>query len=646
MLGKLALRNARRSMKDYSVYLLTVTIAFSLMYAFNMVAFSREIRDLGMMLDALPPMIGFISVIVIGVTEWLVHYMNRFMLEKRSKELGTYMLLGISNRKISRLVLFENVIMGAAALLTGLVVRGFLFQILNLIIMNLFEVRYTIKAEVSLPAVLLTLLYVVLIYAFSVLRMRRRLRKMKIYDLIYAEKQNETAVISRKKGHLVWSVLSLFLLLLGGGCLYTIFNWMELLNPLRLIAGLMFLIAGVYGVYITLAAVLVKVFLEKEERKYTKDHLFIYRNLSAKMKTMSVTIGTLAMLLMLTLACIQSASLFNMFFERSALNRCSFDAQISADSEERFGEVLEYFQKNRGIKESLQVPILSCGQKTLYDALEQDSYGEADYAIAYSDYVKLRGMLGYESVKLENGHYILHAYPQVKSVADAKDSLPCTISGVTLEKQAAYDEPLSQGGSIGVGYIIVLPDAIAGELPQAYITLVMDTEEETTVEDYEYLISTFGDVGSENVLEVLSTDTKGHVIDNSRSSIIMMSFSLYYAGLIFICTAATILTVHQLSEASRHRFRYSILSKLGVTDRKIDRLILRQLLLYFGIPLLLPVPLSVFISFCVRKMLLDIITPAMFWESILLGLGVFFLIYVLYFAAAYVGYRRSIRYAG
>ena len=37
MLFKLALRNAKRSMRDYSVYLLTVTIAFSLMYAFKMV---------------------------------------------------------------------------------------------------------------------------------------------------------------------------------------------------------------------------------------------------------------------------------------------------------------------------------------------------------------------------------------------------------------------------------------------------------------------------------------------------------------------------------------------------------------------------------------------------------------------------------
>ena len=53
MLSKLALRNAKRSMRDYAVYLLTVSISFSLMYAFNMVVFSKDIKSLNQMMDSL-----------------------------------------------------------------------------------------------------------------------------------------------------------------------------------------------------------------------------------------------------------------------------------------------------------------------------------------------------------------------------------------------------------------------------------------------------------------------------------------------------------------------------------------------------------------------------------------------------------------
>ena len=50
MLYKLAKRNARRSLKDYSIYILTVVISFSLIYAFNMILYSEDIKMLSKML--------------------------------------------------------------------------------------------------------------------------------------------------------------------------------------------------------------------------------------------------------------------------------------------------------------------------------------------------------------------------------------------------------------------------------------------------------------------------------------------------------------------------------------------------------------------------------------------------------------------
>lgn len=642
MLGKLARRNARRSMRDYSVYLITVTIAFSLMYAFNMLIFSKEVSSMNELMSGLSIAIGFISVIVIGVIEWLVHYMNRFMLEKRSKELGTYMLLGISSRKISRMVLLENMIMGAAAFLAGLLVGTFIYEILLLIIMNLFEVRFSAKAEISLPAIFLTLLYAVLIYAFSMLRMRKKLKKTKIYDFIYAEKQNETAVISRKKSHWILCMVSVGLLAIGCGMLFLIFRRTEFFSPPLFFGGLALIIAGIYGTYFTMASFLVKLFLEKEERKYSKDNLFLYRNLSAKLKTMSFTLGTLAMLLTLTLTCIQSAMLFNRFFELSALNRCSFDAQITAGNPTVFPEVKAYFEKNRGIKESRQVPIYDCGQNTLYTLLDGKSYAEKDYAISYSDYAALRQMLGYEPAELSDGSYLFHANAQIKGAAEAKKELPYTINGVTLSLQEVYGEPLSQSGAIGIGCIIILPDELTEGLQTAYSALLINTSKETTTEDYDYLFALYGEDEEHHQWDIFDMDTKYNSISNSRASIIIFGFSLYYTGLIFICTAATILTIQQLSEASKYRFRYDILSKMGVSERKTGKLIFRQLLIFFGIPLVLPVPVSIFISFCVRSLLLEMITPAVFWTSVTAGLLVFFLIYALYFAATYVGYKKSI----
>ena len=90
MLSKLAWRNAKRSFKDYIIYLITVTLAFSLVFSFNLIISSKDILELTHVMNSLQPAIIFVSFIVLFVIGWLIHYTMKFMLQKRSKEFGTY----------------------------------------------------------------------------------------------------------------------------------------------------------------------------------------------------------------------------------------------------------------------------------------------------------------------------------------------------------------------------------------------------------------------------------------------------------------------------------------------------------------------------------------------------------------------------
>ena len=98
VLSKLALRNVKRSLKDYIIYIVTVVIAFSLIFAFNFVSFSKDITELSQMMSSLKDAIIFVSCIIVFVIAWLINYTMKFMFSKRSKEFGTYMLLGIEKK--------------------------------------------------------------------------------------------------------------------------------------------------------------------------------------------------------------------------------------------------------------------------------------------------------------------------------------------------------------------------------------------------------------------------------------------------------------------------------------------------------------------------------------------------------------------
>ena len=105
MLTKLAIRNIKRSINDYVLYVITITLILALMFAFNSMMFSDLILGMNAHMTDYRSLLILFSVIVLVVVAWLINYMTKFMLERRSKEFGTYLILGMENRDVSKLFL-------------------------------------------------------------------------------------------------------------------------------------------------------------------------------------------------------------------------------------------------------------------------------------------------------------------------------------------------------------------------------------------------------------------------------------------------------------------------------------------------------------------------------------------------------------
>ncbi len=667
MLGKVAFRNARRSVKDYGIYMVTVTIAFALIYAYNMLIYSDDIKELSSSMDSMTMAIVMVSAIVVLVVGWLVSYMTRFMLQKRSKELGTYMMLGISNRTIARMFLLEQVFMGAVAALCGILLGSFLYQILVSIIMNIFHSHYEIRLAFSVQALVLTGMYIALIYLFALFFTRRRLKKMKICDLLYAEKKNENTAIGKTKGHWILLVFSAAVGFYGCFSLYQAFTDPEGEIGTALMTGIVCVILCLYGCYIFLSAFLSRLFLKKEKRKYKKDNMFLFRSLTAKMNTMSITLGTLAMLITLTLVASQVALLFNGFFESQSAISTGFDVLVASDVEEEedkdfdFSAYEEYLEENLGIHKKLEYSIRMSGNKTIWNWIEEHSsrlavnWYDYDPVIAYSDYQVLREIQGYEPVFLEKDSYLISSLGNIKECIGSQ-KIPLEIGGKMLTMQECRLENFAQNGINGFYYFLVVPDDIAKELSASERVLAVDTVRETTEQDYENLDQVRNKIPERSVYTdengethesvILKSDAwievKGKTLNEKYSFFTVFSFALFYLSLIFSCVVATILVVQQLSEASRYKFRYRVLSNLGMTKSRMERLIFKQLVFYFGAPLILPVFLSAFITFCVNELCRMFVGMALFLPSVLGALGLFLLVYLLYFAAAYISYRKNV----
>ena len=211
MLGKLAYRNTKRNIKDYLIYLITVTASFSLIFAFNLVANSDEIVKLCSSMDAFKNSLFAVNILIIFVICFLINYTTKFMFEKRSKELGTYMLLGIKKKEIAHLVVIENILLGILAIVLAIPI-GFLFsQFVSLVIVNLLGIPKTLFISLNFVSIGLLIIYFLTIYVLVLLNLLRRISKMTIRDFLYFDKQNEKKMFRDSKKRNVIFVLSIIL---------------------------------------------------------------------------------------------------------------------------------------------------------------------------------------------------------------------------------------------------------------------------------------------------------------------------------------------------------------------------------------------------------------------------------------------------
>ena len=197
--SKLSLRNAKRQAGDYAIYFVTIVLVCAMLYAFNCLVFSAEIHALSGLLDNMTLMIVLASIAVVLIIGWLVAYTMGFMLSRRSRELGTYLLIGLENKQVARLFFLENLFVGGVALLSGIPLGNLVYQGLRAILLTMFSEPYHFHYSFSPYAIGLTLVYFAAIYFFALLRSRKRIRRMKIYDLIYFERQNEAALVKNSQ---------------------------------------------------------------------------------------------------------------------------------------------------------------------------------------------------------------------------------------------------------------------------------------------------------------------------------------------------------------------------------------------------------------------------------------------------------------
>lgn len=683
MLSKLSLRNMKRSARDYMIYLLTMTIVVALMYAFNSLIFQNELASYFELVDLMAVMIGLATVFIVLIVAWLINYMVRFILEKRSREFGIYLLLGMKKKTVSRLYMRENVLLGSFAFLLGLLTGILLQQALLAIMFAMLGLSYQLHISLNPWTLLMTALCYMGCYLLALLRCKGKFRKMSISGLMNAQRQNQEIKEKHEPAKRIFFPVSIVFIAL----FWIWFGHLE--NAGEIVLFLLGLVAVIYLFYVGVSAWLICYVRKKGEGVYRGQNLFLFRQFASKVRTMQFTFGTLTALFTLALMGTSISFMFNDYENTVLQGKFPFDVQVySSDVADDFADertvIGQYEQddtyhtyhiytdgKNR-VNGWILTHLEAWG--TMYQNPdgtpdwpeiekmlgERITYYQYDTYMLLSDYNALRRMLGYEEKALGPDEYIFQVKPRLLAeVGEA--GLELKLEGLAQEPLACKEivgDPFSQDGHNGADYLVVVPDAALAGLKPYYAEMAVQLSGKASPglqkeldglvqEEDDFSLYPSGELcsGSDNIVTYAAVNlVRENLIPEVKYMLSSIVIPLFYIGLVFVCVAVTVLSVQQLSDSAKYRFRYEVLSKLGMGKGERSRLILKQMAVYYLCPAILAILISgkMILYMSEQFVVMTGVPTASGWfflESILL----FFSIYLVYFVVTYVSFKRNVQ---
>ena len=295
MLGKVALRNIRRSVKDYAIYFVTLLMAVTLFYAFNSISEQQvmtEINESSHMdvSQFVGEMVSLFSYIIAFVLAFLIIYANSLLIRRRKREFGMYFMLGMRPIQVSRIIIYETVLVGVISLALGLGLGVLVSQLLSFATAAIFGIALPdYQFSFSMDACVMTLVcFCVIFFVVAVFNVFS-IRRCKLIDLMNADSKSEKVAVRNP-----WVCLVLFIVSIG---LLAAAYWQLQINGMTMLmddnfkAATILMLVGTFLLFFSLAGFIIAVVTRVRGFYLKKLRPFTTRQVASKVNTSFVSMG-------------------------------------------------------------------------------------------------------------------------------------------------------------------------------------------------------------------------------------------------------------------------------------------------------------------------------------------------------------------
>lgn len=685
----------KKSFKDYAIYFLTLVLGVAIFYMFNsidsqqaMIEVSQSTRE---MIQLLIQMLGMVSVFIAIVLGFLIVYANNFLINRRKREFGIYMSLGMGRRQISGIILLETILIGILSLAVGLFIGIFASQFMSILVAKLFEADMSEFTFVfSKDACIKTCIYFAVMYIAVIIFNTLTISRYKLINLLTAVKKNEKVKLKNPIISILIFIASSVLL---GYAYYLVTGGVyELRTDEQLLKPILMGVIGTVGVFWSLSGFILRLIQTRKSVYLKGTNMFVLRQLNNKINTNIVSMTVICLMLFMTISALSSSLSIQSALD-SQLEKftpvdvnlyktaylpesyvSSYSGKTIYNTEEQIEDSkhpVSYTLETNGydmnnLKDIVEIPIYAIPEWTMKTSLGDYSekamqqfsmlaYDTPETVIKISDYNKVAALYGNEQYSLNDDEYmVLCDFEQMMNIRDEalKQNSDIEINGKTYH--AKYKEckdgfVLMSTSNMNAGIILVSDNfEIKKENTEQYF-LAANYNAETEEEKIELEKVLSGEVDSElfdNLSDKginLEGTTKISLTEASKGLSTIIIFIAIYLSIVFLIASSAILALKQLTESSDNKQRYTILRKIGCDEKMINEALFRQIFIFFMMPLTLAIVHSIFGIKFILSILAALASPDELLPSIIVTAVIIGAIYGLYFLATYFGSKNIIK---
>ncbi|CAH0198838.1 ABC transporter permease [Peribacillus sp. Bi134] len=590
-INQLILRNLKKNLKNYYLYVFALVFSASLYFAFVTLQYDPSLDEAeGTVKGAAS--IKAASILLVAIVSIFLLYANSIFIKRRSKEIGLFQLIGMTKNRIFRILSVENLILYFCSVFLGIFVGFAASKLIIMILFKIMGVQAIATLKFSFQPLVQTLLVFSAIYLLIMLMNYTFIKRQTILSLFRVTSMTEGKVKKVSMFEMILGIFGIILIIAGYVVSSKLFDG-AFTEMTELFMAMIFILAtviiGTYLFYKGSVSFIFNIIRKKKNGYLNINEVLSLSSIMFRMKSNAILLTIITTVSALAIGLLSLSYISYYSAEKMAQSSIPTDFSMTdkgdantfkkalSDSKIDYDEkVIDVIQVDVNVKEIMET------------SLEGVNFDPDIMTVPVISDESVKGINLAEDETLFSGYSNM-----MEKVMSLKDSGKIELKGKNEVIPQTYmglndDTFLSYYFTNGGLPVAIVDQTIFDRLKKDFdpkiqkvssVNIGIDVKDEAELEKANDLFNKM------SFKEEHVNDSQFEMFNTQKKNMGLIMFIVGFLGLTFLITSGCILYFKQMDESEGEKSNYTILRKLGFTRGDLLRGIQAKQVFNFGIPL-------------------------------------------------------------